>query len=209
MRPSIVASILLPSLIQALSPISVTRHNALTSTTNTPIYSQPTITSIPQPSPATASQPASTPELPPAPQPQSPNLLFPPKLPFGGSLNDFISNLQQPMEDTSEINARQAGVALGGGPGAAPLPVPGQLSPTTIYYVSNLPVTYVQKFVTPLDQGPTASVGSVGMGTLTGAIGVVKTNEASSAGVSLRVGKEVGWVSSACAMVLLGAILIV
>ena len=110
------------------------------------------------------------------------------------------------MEDTAEIDARQNGVALGGGAGAAPLPVPGQLSPLTIYYVSNLPVTYIQTFVTPLEQGPTASVGSVGMGTLTGAIGVVKTNEAASGGVSLRVSKEVGWVSGVCAMVLMGGI---
>jgi len=113
------------------------------------------------------------------------------------------------MEDTSEINARQGGVALGGGAGAAPLPVPGQLSPTTIYYVSNLPVTYVQTFVTPLDQGPTASVGNIGMGTLTGAIGVVKTYEAANAGVSLKVSKEVGWVSGVCVMMMLGGLLLV
>ncbi|MCJ1431262.1 hypothetical protein MMC27_000613 [Xylographa pallens] len=208
MRASTLTSILLPSLIQALSSPSVTQHNDPTTITNTPT-SQSTITSIPQPSPPTALQPDTTPELPTAPQPQSPNLLFPTKVPFGGSVNDFISNLQQPMEDTSEIDARQNGVALGGGAGAAPLPTPGQLSPTTIYYVSNLPVTYVQTFVTPLDQGPTASVGSIGMGTLTGAIGVVKTNEAASGGVSPRVSKEVGWVSGVCVMVLVGGRLLV
>lgn len=113
------------------------------------------------------------------------------------------------MEDTSEIDARQNGVALGGGAGAAPLPVPGQVSPTTIYDVSGLPVTYVQTFALPLDQGPTASVGSVGMGSLTGTVGVVKTNEASSGGVSVRVGQKMGWLSGVCAMVILGGVLVV
>ncbi|MCJ1377009.1 hypothetical protein MMC17_000099 [Xylographa soralifera] len=208
MRTLTLTSILLPSLIQALSSTSVTQHNLPTTITDTPI-SQSTITSIPQPNPPTASQPDTTPELPTVSQPQSPNPLFLPKLPYGSSLHDFISNLQQPMKDTSEIDARQAGVALGGGAGAAPLPVPGQLSPTTIYYVSGQPVTYVQTFVTPLDQGPTASVGSIGMGTLTGAIGVVKTNEASSGGVSPRVSQGAGWLSGICAMVVLGRMLLV
>jgi len=113
------------------------------------------------------------------------------------------------MEDTSEIDARQNGVALGGGPGVAPLPVPGQVSPTTIYDVSGLPVTYVQTFVLPLDQGPTASLGSIGMGSLTGKVGVVKTNEASSAAVSVRVGLEMGWLSGLCVMVMLGGVLVV
>ena len=208
MRLSILASVLLPSLIQALSSTPISLQNTPTTIANIPT-SQPKITSTPQPSPPTTPQPDATPASPPSQQSQSPNLLFPTKLPFGGSLNDFISNLQQPMEDTSEIDARQAGVALGGGVGAAPLPTPGQLSPTTIYYVSNLPVTYVQKFVTPLDQGPTASVGSIGMGTLTGAIGVVKTNQAASAAVSLKVSKGAGWVSGVCAMAILGGILLV
>ncbi|MCJ1417109.1 hypothetical protein MMC32_003448 [Xylographa parallela] len=207
MRASILASILLPSLIHALSSTSATQHNDPTTITNTPT-SKSTITSTPQPSPPTALQPDKTPQLPPAPQPQSPNLLFPTKAPFRGSVNDFISNLQQPMEDTAEIDARQNGVALGGGAGAAPLPVPGQLSPLTIYYVSNLPVTYIQTFVTPLEQGPTASVGSVGMGTLTGAIGVVKTNEAASGGVSLRVSRGTGLILGTCALLLLGGTLL-
>ncbi|MCJ1321348.1 hypothetical protein MMC15_006692 [Xylographa vitiligo] len=207
MRHRIFVSVL-PSLIQALSSASSIQPNAFTTITDTPI-SQSTTVFPTQPSPLTASQPNTILGLPTAPQPQSPNPLFPPKLPYGSSLHDFISNLQQPIEDITEIDARQNGVALGGGAGAAPLPVPGQLSPTTIYYVSNLPVTYVQTFVTPLDQGPTASVGSIGMGTLTGAIGVVKTYEAANAGVSLKVNKEVAWVSGVCAMVMLGEILLV
>ena len=112
------------------------------------------------------------------------------------------------MEDTSEIDARQNGVALGGGvAGAAPLPV-SQLSPTTIYYVSGVAVTYVQTFVGVPDQGPTASVGTIGMGTLTGAVGVVKTNEAASAGIRIRVGQGVSWLSRGCAVVMLGWILV-
>jgi len=114
------------------------------------------------------------------------------------------------MEDTSEIDARQNGVALGGGAaGAAPLPTPGQVSPTTIYDASGTPVTYVQTFLTPLDQGPTASVGSIGMGSLTGAIGVVRTDEAASKAVSLRVSRGVSWLSGICAMAVLGGMLVV
>lgn len=49
-------------------------------------------------------------------------------------------------------------------------------------------------FVAVPDQGPTPLVGSVGMGTLTGNVGVVKTGHAHSGGERVRGGTGWGWV---------------
>ncbi len=74
--------------------------------------------------------------------------------------------------------------------GVPAAPVPVQVSPVTeIYVESRLPngkmtqvlVIYSQTFVSIPDQGPTPVQGKIGLGTLTGSIGVVKTAESSVA----------------------------
>lgn len=72
-------------------------------------------------------------------------------------------------------------------PAAALPPVPAQFPTVTAYWVeTTLPngvktwieVVFTQTFDSMINQGPTPVAGEVGMGTLTGAVGVVKTNAA-------------------------------
>lgn len=54
-------------------------------------------------------------------------------------------------------------------------------------------MVYTQVFAAVPEQGPTPLVGSVGMGTLTGSVGVVKTGQAHSGGRSVRGGGLGRW----------------
>lgn len=64
-------------------------------------------------------------------------------------------------------------------------------------------MVYTQVFAAVPEQGPTPLVGSVGMGTLTGNVGVVKTGQAHSGGRRVRGGGigRCGWVVGAVGMV--------
>ncbi|MCJ1479415.1 hypothetical protein MMC13_008100 [Lambiella insularis] len=175
MRLSTLALFLLPSLISASSSPSL------------PPAASPS-------SPAILSPPTATPQSPP-PAPQSPNPFFPPKLAYPVALFEFIANLQTPI---GAVKQRQAGVALGGGAGAAPTPTE-QVSPVTTIFQNGTPVPYTQTFAAVPDQGPSAMSGSIGMGTLTGAVGVVRTDEAKNEGNGIRL----SWTSGVCAGVVI------
>lgn len=105
-------------------------------------------------------------------------------------------------------NAAPVGGAAAGGAvapaGGAPVftqasPVTTVFEPTTINgVVTQVAVVYSQKFSSVPDQGPSPAAGSVGMGTLTGAVGVVKT-DAVKAGAAGRDGVMLGmWALGVC-----------
>lgn len=101
-----------------------------------------------------------------------------------------------------EPNPAPQNAALGGaGPAAARPVVPNQVSPITTVYIGSVQVVYTQLFAAVPDQGPTAASGTIGLGTLTGQVGVVKTAAAKSAaggrgngrgGLGVGVGVGVG-----------------
>ena len=188
MHISTLGSLLLPVLAQASEPFSaphIPGYRAFTTiwptpspTSSTPIQS----TILPTPLPCPQDSAKQTP-------PQSPNPYFLPKI-IPGSLNEFIASLQSPLEDPDArpIELRQNGGAVGGGaPGAPALP-PNQVSPITTIYIGSVQVIYTQLFSAVPSQGPGPMSGSIGMGTLTGAVGVVKTSEAKNAGSSIKLG---------------------
>jgi len=82
---------------------------------------------------------------------------------------------------TPHLEIRQ-GVPVTGAPAAATLVV-GQVSPTTtvnIGYVKDgayvqIQEVYTQTFASPVDQWPSPTAGSIGLGTIQGEVGVVKT----------------------------------
>lgn len=72
---------------------------------------------------------------------------------------------------------------------------PGQVSPVTTVQVfsviggvtQQVPFVYTQKFSSFPSQGPTPAKGEIGMGTLTGKIGVVNTAAAKKGGASQKI----------------------
>ncbi|MCJ1260003.1 hypothetical protein MMC24_007843, partial [Lignoscripta atroalba] len=74
------------------------------------------------------------------------------------------------------------GVGGGLGPAAAQPPSisPGQISPVTTVWIGSVQVVFTQTFASVPSQGPSPAVGSIGMGTLTGTVGAVKTVAGSS-----------------------------
>ena len=72
---------------------------------------------------------------------------------------------------------------------------PGQVSPVTTVQVfsviggvtQQVPVVYTQKFSSFPSQGPTPAKGEIGLGTLTGKIGVVNTAAAKKGGASRQI----------------------
>ena len=101
----------------------------------------------------------------------------------------------------SHLELRQNG-GLGGGVPAA-FTVPTQVSPVTTVQIGSLLVVYTQTFAPVPSQFPSALSGNIGLGTLTGSIGVVKTGEASSDG-----GRSKGFNRGLLYMSLLGSLLI-
>ena len=90
----------------------------------------------------------------------------------------------------NKITQRQGGVALGGGV-PAPIPNPNQVSPVTTVVVNGVPKVYTQTFAGVPDQFPTAVAGTIGLGTLTGTVGAVRTGGAyyhSAGNARVRVG---------------------
>lgn len=77
-----------------------------------------------------------------------------------------------------DLRKRQGGVPI-----AAPAAttVPTQLSPVTTYSKNGVAGVYTQTFAAVPDQWPSASAGSVGLGTISGQVGVVKTKSKRSA----------------------------
>ncbi|MCJ1252185.1 hypothetical protein MMC30_009425 [Trapelia coarctata] len=192
MRSSILGALLLPALALALSPPHIPSYAPFTTLYATgseiPTYNPP------QPTPppiVPSSQLAPSEPLP----SKSPNPHFPAKHPLPGSLNEFIAHLKQsPLQaDSPTLEQRQNGGLGGGVAGAAPVP-PNQVSPITTVYLNGMLVIYTQVFAAVPDQGPTPMVGSIGMGTLTGTVGVVKTAQAKSVGWSVVREERWGWV---------------
>ncbi len=104
-----------------------------------------------------------------------------------------VRETDSPIYQSTEPNLDPREIAAG----VPAAPVPNQVSPVTeIHVESRLPngkmtqvlVIYSQTFVSVPDQGPTPVQGKIGLGTLTGSIGVVKTAESS---VGSR--EEWGW----------------
>ena len=93
--------------------------------------------------------------------------------------------LQQSGDDESNpsnhnhIELRQNPGVGGGAPPAVTQAV--QVSPITTVFIGSVQVVYTQLFSAVPDQGPSPVAGSIGMGTLTGSVGVVKTKAASGA----------------------------
>lgn len=65
-----------------------------------------------------------------------------------------------------------------GATNAVPATQPTQMPPVTVYQgrAGGAPKTYTQLFTSPLDQWPAPGAGTVGLGTIQGQVGVVKTN---------------------------------
>ena len=90
----------------------------------------------------------------------------------------------------SHLELRQQIAGVGGG-APVPVPAPVQVSPVTIININGVQIAYTQLFSAVPSQGPSASSGNIGLGTLTGSIGVVKTAAASkSGGERLQFGKN-------------------
>ena len=80
-----------------------------------------------------------------------------------------------PIQDSDDLRKRQQG-GVGGGNGAPPASIPTQLSPVTVYFAGSAQVTYTQTFPpTPIPWAAPSTNGQIGMGTLTGKPGAVKT----------------------------------
>lgn len=83
--------------------------------------------------------------------------------------------------EDNHLEIRQQLIGVGGG-APLPAPLPTQVSTVTTIYLHGVPVVYTQRFSAVPSQGPSASSGKIGLGTLTGSIGVVKTAEARKSG---------------------------
>ncbi|KAI9718449.1 MAG: hypothetical protein M1812_004170 [Candelaria pacifica] len=99
--------------------------------------------------------------------------------------------------------AAGGGVAPAAGAGAPTFtqasPVTTIFEPTMINGVSTqVAVVYSQQFSSVPNQGPTPAAGSIGMGTLTGAVGAVKT-QATNGAVTVMKGSVGGWALGICA----------
>ncbi|MCJ1232636.1 hypothetical protein MMC14_000589 [Varicellaria rhodocarpa] len=96
----------------------------------------------------------------------------------------------------NHIELRQNPGVGGGAPPAVTQAV--QVSPITTVFIGSVQVVYTQLFSAVPNQAPSPVAGSIGMGTLTGSVGVVKTKAASGA-------NHAAW-SSAWGLGALGAI---
>jgi hypothetical protein len=93
-------------------------------------------------------------------------------------LQDFINQLHK-RDQSNQIEARQAAGGVGGGVAAPKATVPTQVPTVTTFGLSGKQIVYTQLFSDVPEQWPTPSSGKIGLGTITGQIGVVKTNAAS------------------------------
>ncbi|KAL1999278.1 hypothetical protein VTN02DRAFT_4737 [Thermoascus thermophilus] len=132
-----------------------------------------------------------------------------------------------PSENPTDSERLEAREVVKGAPPAVPTEITQVDSVTTIWEptrnkagdVYYAPVTYTQTFASVPDQWPQPSSGSIGLGTLTGKIGVTKTIEARDAaatkgalkarsegtlGQSPWIGMAVGLTCTALAAVMLG-----
>lgn len=126
-------------------------------------------------------------------------LVTPPPLPFS-----------QSIVNQTNLEARQAAPAAGPVQPAAIQ----QANPTTVYYAGNVPITYVQTFAAVPDQWPSPSSGAIGMGSLTGPVGVTSTINVNARSIKARsegalgqtpwIGMAVGLTCTALAAVMLG-----
>ena len=93
-------------------------------------------------------------------------------------LAEFLLSFNTPPQDNEDLKKRQQG-GVGGGGGVPPASIPTQLSPVTVYQAGTVQVTYTQLFSpTPVPWPGPSTNGAIGMGTLTGTYGVVKTQAA-------------------------------
>ncbi|KAI9698658.1 MAG: hypothetical protein M1836_003768 [Candelina mexicana] len=115
-----------------------------------------------------------------------------------------------PAANPAANGAPVGGAAAGGA--AAPAGAPGgptftQASPVTTIFepttingvTTDVAVVYSQKFPSVPNQGPTPAAGSIGMGTLTGTVGAVKTQSASGATAGCE-GTDRIWVLALCSL---------
>ena len=123
-------------------------------------------------------------------------------IPLSDSTPSFSPNIPVPLRQfimkmasspgssqyPDEISPRQQG-GVGGG-AAAPAPTPTQLSPVTVYFdfVKSVQVTYTQTFAPTPDPWAAPKAGSIGLGTLTGQVGAVKTAQADAGALKARGG---------------------
>ncbi|MCJ1308985.1 hypothetical protein MMC25_002640 [Agyrium rufum] len=108
-----------------------------------------------------------------------------------GEPSNHESKDGQEGEKGSDLELRQI-PGVGGGLGPPVTQNPLQVSPITTVYIGTAQVVYTQLFSATLVPFPSASVGSVGLGTLTGQVGVVKTQAANAANGRMKRGMEVG-----------------
>ncbi|MCJ1334405.1 hypothetical protein MMC10_011114 [Thelotrema lepadinum] len=93
-------------------------------------------------------------------------------------LAEFLLSFDSPPQDNEDLKKRQQG-GVGGGGGVPPASIPTQMSPVTVYNDGSVAVTYTQLFSpTPVPWPGPSTNGAIGMGTLTGTYGVVKTQAA-------------------------------
>jgi len=125
-----------------------------------------------------AASPAAAPAIK-SPAPSSAVVPFKPSSTFGTVLSSQATASPHLLPSEGNLEPREIAAGV---PAAAI--VPTQVSPITNIYVQTvLPngqttqvlVVYSQTFVSVPSQGPTPVVGQIGLGTLTGSIGVVKT----------------------------------
>ncbi|KAL1987011.1 hypothetical protein VTN96DRAFT_5167 [Rasamsonia emersonii] len=125
----------------------------------------------------------------------------------------------QSNQDEGALEARE----IVQNPGAAPATTATQMNPTTTIWqettlkdgeVVTAPVTYVQTFAKVPDQWPSPSSGSIGLGTLSGKIGVTSTITVEARSLKARsegtlgqtpwIGMAVGLTCTALAAIMLG-----
>ena len=129
------------------------------------------LTALPTASSSHTSKPSQT-----TPVPTAEPTIPPPDIP--DHLLQFIMklNAEPGSGHHEEMRKRQVGGVGGGVVGAGEVaPTPQQVSPITTYYIDGQQIVYSQKFIPTPDPWDAPKPGTIGLGTLTGAVGVVKT----------------------------------
>ena len=111
--------------------------------------------------------------------------------PYQPDIPDLLQQFILELSPTSKVEQRQA-AGVGGGLGQQPA-APTQLSPITTYNIGGGVVIYTQIFAATPDQWATMGAGTIGLGSITGKVGVVKSsNPAPTIKPEIKFGAVVG-----------------
>lgn len=157
MKTQLTASLLFPALISA--------H----------IEWQPQVTPFsPAPTPSHASPSEQTPAVTTMTSPSTPT---PTESHVWDPIISGASHLLDEIDEHFHVDLKKRQGAVGATYAIPATTVATQMPSVTVYNMKSLaPMTYTQIFVAVLDQWPSPSVGTIGLGTIQGQIGVVKTH---------------------------------